>query len=1217
MVLLGCSGEAPTVPGSEVTQPNPAVASGTDFPQVQAIYPADDTGIIPVDTDVVLVFSRSIDDTTLSGNITVTGTGVPGYSFTASTDKRVVRIEFASDLTESQVYTVNVTTGVLDTEGNALDAATSEDFTTAADVSANYDPQVLGVNPANGSTVSVETGYVEVYFSKAIDAATVTAASFSITGGVESGVPAQIDTTTFRLDLNTLTYGDTYTVTLTSAITDTDTIANALTGTPYTWNFTAETDPVPSGNVLITSMWVTDVTTSGATINWITDDQTEDVDTTINYGTGTTYGTSVTEGSLNTYTTVHSRAITGLNAASKYYFQVAWDDSVNTPDSVTGSFVTLENSGTSLDDEVDTGAAMSTMTTLQEENISGYTGKGYLFWGRGGATVNGQHYDTSANVEWGAGGSQIHGSAAVTVRAFSDGLGGALVTLDDGSGFYVKHLYDNTGALAFHTGNADVSGWDTVNTAGNNGLAFGHAAADYTNVRGGLVYNGVSNNITAETVTKILPAPATTAPLVTEMNGYPSSQIIFDYSQNFTTIGNLDDGDLVLVTDGSYNVTGADFPGETESVSVTGYSDDFSWYIYEASDFVSDSDLYVLVDADNTVASTGDGYTVSSPAYDTSGTSLYTTTDISAFVVGDIIVNTDTNEYGYITATSVPVAGVWQVTIDNDTSLANDSNFTAYKRLAGRLGLTGTALTAKIVTDSATYYPLWDDDTDFSSLSGGEFALNETDFTLTTVSSVLANNQSLQIAADIMADNESFWIADITGAPGNIVAFGKRDSGDAVNVIDDDTGTEYGSFAAAVVGDVVYNVTDDRYAAVISDDTGSGMTLSRDIVDNTTDTDTYIIFSSDEPLLDLGLCSANGTNQVIDTTDADFVNGGIQAGDILYYYNGGSYDVRTIIAVTATTLSLSGTLNTVSGNHYYIVQPKVLFAWEDTDAGFVRIVGQYIRLRDGSSDGTVFQIADSAAYSFTEPFVISSGAGDVYVIYQNGNDTSIRGKRLDSEGTFLTGTDGTTDGDSLGSGTIIDVLADRNGGFYLLWDNGANLSLRRFNDTGTPDWGAVTFSTTGNDAAIALDDSGNPLIAFSDDNGDLYLRKYSAAAGAIVGGFNDTVTSLDSYVSGVSIVSTENGGAILSWLDNRYYTITGYQVLAQAFDGAGAPRWDADGASSGDYEGVTMGIPDTFIPGDVVIQSLFYGGASPYNGLFFWYDYRDAGNHIFSDTKSY
>ncbi len=98
-----------------------------------------------------------------------------------------------------------------------------------------------------------------------------------------------------------------------------------------------KTDEVADTTVpTISNIQVTNITDTGATISWTTN---ENADSKVEYGTTNTYGVSVTDGTMSTN---HSKVINGLTQNTTYHFKVTSKDSDNnSTSSADATFKTL------------------------------------------------------------------------------------------------------------------------------------------------------------------------------------------------------------------------------------------------------------------------------------------------------------------------------------------------------------------------------------------------------------------------------------------------------------------------------------------------------------------------------------------------------------------------------------------------------------------------------------------------------------------------------------------------------------------------------------------------------------------------------------------------------------------------------------------------------------------------------------------------------------
>ncbi len=213
--LPGCggiiSGPSPLVSGSKPGSGN------TNVPPNQAISVTFSENMNP---DSVNTTSFSVS----KGGVPVSGTvGLEGAEATFTPDV---------PLEANTIYTVTITTGVTDLAGNPMSSDRTWIFTTgtASDVTP---PSVTLTNPKDGDAdVALDT-VISVTFSEAVNSATITGATFTVSGVVGT-VTLSGTTATFRPSID-LAPETTYTATISTGVTD-------LAGIPlsqiHTWRFT-------------------------------------------------------------------------------------------------------------------------------------------------------------------------------------------------------------------------------------------------------------------------------------------------------------------------------------------------------------------------------------------------------------------------------------------------------------------------------------------------------------------------------------------------------------------------------------------------------------------------------------------------------------------------------------------------------------------------------------------------------------------------------------------------------------------------------------------------------------------------------------------------------------------------------------------------------------------------------------------------------------------
>ena len=255
-IVLQTQGAGPTGDGPPESARDTA-GPDTTPPTLQSRTPVIDATDVAVDTDVSATFSEAIDPATITASsVTLTaGTTPVPATRTLTGAGTTLTLDPDADLAPDTTYTVTLTGAIEDTAGNPLASAPiTWDFTTAADDPPPGDttpPTLQSRTPVIDATdVAVDTD-VSATFSEAIDPATITASSVTLTAGT-TPVPATRTLTgagtTLTLDPDAdLAPDTTYTVTLTGAIEDT--AGNPLASAPITWDFTtAADDPPPGGS---------------------------------------------------------------------------------------------------------------------------------------------------------------------------------------------------------------------------------------------------------------------------------------------------------------------------------------------------------------------------------------------------------------------------------------------------------------------------------------------------------------------------------------------------------------------------------------------------------------------------------------------------------------------------------------------------------------------------------------------------------------------------------------------------------------------------------------------------------------------------------------------------------------------------------------------------------------------------------------------------------
>ena len=207
-------------------------------PTVVSTLPANAAPGVAVNTPISATFSHAMNPATItSATFTVTGPGATPVSGTVTYAGTTATFTPTAVLTTSTFYMATITTGAKDLTGAALAANFVWTFTTAPP------PTVVSAFPANGaSAVAVNTA-ISATFSEAMDPATITATTFTLTGPGAASVGGTLSysgsTATFT-PTAVLATGVLFTATITTGAKDPSGVG--LTAN-YVWTFTTALAP--------------------------------------------------------------------------------------------------------------------------------------------------------------------------------------------------------------------------------------------------------------------------------------------------------------------------------------------------------------------------------------------------------------------------------------------------------------------------------------------------------------------------------------------------------------------------------------------------------------------------------------------------------------------------------------------------------------------------------------------------------------------------------------------------------------------------------------------------------------------------------------------------------------------------------------------------------------------------------------------------------------
>ncbi|KKO20531.1 MAG: hypothetical protein BROFUL_00753, partial [Candidatus Brocadia fulgida] len=279
----------------------------TVTPGVDSTSPSHEATGVTINTAIRASFSEAMDTSTVTTETFTINDGSGNIGGSVSYRGTTATFTPSANLTPSTVYTATITTGVEDLAGNAMAVDYTWEFTTGTDTDTSP-PTVSATSPVHGASGVAVNRAITATFSEAMDAVTVTAATFTVndgSGNISGSVSCRGMTVTFSPTSN-LTPSIVYTATITTGVKDL--AGNAMTD-DYTWSFTTGTDTDITPPAVSDTSPVDDA--SGVAINGAIAavfSETIDVSTistatfTVNDGSSTIGGSVMYHGTVATFT---------------------------------------------------------------------------------------------------------------------------------------------------------------------------------------------------------------------------------------------------------------------------------------------------------------------------------------------------------------------------------------------------------------------------------------------------------------------------------------------------------------------------------------------------------------------------------------------------------------------------------------------------------------------------------------------------------------------------------------------------------------------------------------------------------------------------------------------------------------------------------------------------------------------------------------------------
>lgn len=134
-------------------------------PLVESTFPAPEATAVPLNTSVLITFSEALDPTTITNQtFTLWRNGTSAVAGTISYVGTTAAFKPDSPLLANTNYSAEVTTGIQDLAGNALQDTYRWSFTTETLPAPSLDPQVESVSPAHGEqNVPIDSPIVVVF----------------------------------------------------------------------------------------------------------------------------------------------------------------------------------------------------------------------------------------------------------------------------------------------------------------------------------------------------------------------------------------------------------------------------------------------------------------------------------------------------------------------------------------------------------------------------------------------------------------------------------------------------------------------------------------------------------------------------------------------------------------------------------------------------------------------------------------------------------------------------------------------------------------------------------------------------------------------------------------------------------------------------------------------------------------------------------------------
>jgi hypothetical protein len=205
-------------------------------PAVTFTNPLNAATGVGLNQKIAATFSRTMDASTITAATFTLKQGTTSVSGFVSYSGTTAIFAPSSNLAANTAYTATITTGAKDLASNALASNYVWSFTTGA-AAVVTPPTVSSTNPANAATGVAFNQKIAATFSEAMDASTITTATFTLMQGTSfvSGTVSYSGTTAVFAPSSNLPANTKYTATITTGAKD---LASNALASSYVWSFT-------------------------------------------------------------------------------------------------------------------------------------------------------------------------------------------------------------------------------------------------------------------------------------------------------------------------------------------------------------------------------------------------------------------------------------------------------------------------------------------------------------------------------------------------------------------------------------------------------------------------------------------------------------------------------------------------------------------------------------------------------------------------------------------------------------------------------------------------------------------------------------------------------------------------------------------------------------------------------------------------------------------